>query len=55
MPVWLALSKLIDDVNTWVGRAVAWLVLVAVLVSSGNAIFRKAFDMSSNAWLELQW
>jgi TRAP-type mannitol/chloroaromatic compound transport system permease small subunit len=51
----LTISRIIDDINTWVGRAVAWLVLVAVLVSAGNAISRKAFDMSSNAWLELQW
>jgi TRAP-type mannitol/chloroaromatic compound transport system permease small subunit len=34
---------------------VSWLVLVAVLVSAGNAVIRKAFSMSSNAWLELQW
>jgi TRAP-type mannitol/chloroaromatic compound transport system permease small subunit len=51
----LAISRIIDEINSWIGRTVAWLVLVAVLVSAGNAIFRKAFDMSSNAWLELQW
>jgi TRAP-type mannitol/chloroaromatic compound transport system permease small subunit len=55
MSVALAISRIIDNINTWIGRAVAWLVLVAVLVSAGNAVFRKAFDMSSNAWLELQW
>jgi TRAP-type mannitol/chloroaromatic compound transport system permease small subunit len=55
MPVALALSRLIDNINTWVGRTVAWLVLVAVLVSAGNAVSRKVFDASSNAWLELQW
>jgi TRAP-type mannitol/chloroaromatic compound transport system permease small subunit len=55
MSVALAFSRLIDYVNTWVGRTVAWLVLVAVLVSAGNAVSRKAFDASSNAWLELQW
>ena len=32
-----------------------WLILAAILVSAGNAIIRKAFDISSNAWLELQW
>ncbi|HSQ02834.1 MAG TPA: TRAP transporter small permease subunit, partial [Burkholderiales bacterium] len=32
-----------------------WLVLVAVLVSAGNAIMRYTFNMSSNAWLEIQW
>lgn len=51
----LGVSRIIDAVNTWVGKAAAWLVLAAVLVSAGNAIVRKAFDMSSNAWLELQW
>lgn len=55
MSVALAISRVIDEINSWIGRMVAWLVLVAVLVSAGNAIFRKAFDMSSNAWLELQW
>jgi TRAP-type mannitol/chloroaromatic compound transport system permease small subunit len=55
MSALLAISRTIDAVNSWVGKAVAWLVLVAVLVSAGNAIIRKTFDMSSNAWLELQW
>jgi len=41
--------------NTWVGRAAAWLVLAAVVISAGNAISRKLFSLSSNAWLELQW
>ncbi|MGM3052560.1 TRAP transporter small permease subunit, partial [Bacillus cereus group sp. BC306] len=34
---------------------VGWLILVAILVSAGNAIIRKTMNMSSNAWLELQW
>jgi TRAP-type mannitol/chloroaromatic compound transport system permease small subunit len=51
----LALSRLIDRVNERVGRAVYWLVLAAVLVSSGNAVVRYLFDYSSNGWLELQW
>jgi TRAP-type mannitol/chloroaromatic compound transport system permease small subunit len=51
----LALSRAIDGVNAFVGRQVSWLILVAVLVSAGNATIRKAFDISSNAWLELQW
>lgn len=51
----LTLSRLIDRLNEWVGRWVAWLVLAAVLVSSGNAIVRKAFDQSSNGLLEIQW
>lgn len=51
----LAISRGIDWLTRLIGRAVSWLVLVAVLVSAGNAIIRKAFDMSSNSWLELQW
>ncbi len=51
----LKLSELIDAVNTFVGRWVSWLILLAVIVSAGNASIRKAFDLSSNAWLELQW
>jgi TRAP-type mannitol/chloroaromatic compound transport system permease small subunit len=51
----LAVSRVIDGLNERIGRAAIWLVLVAVLVSAGNAIMRKAFDMSSNAFLEAQW
>jgi len=51
----LSLSRLIDRLNEFVGRWVAWLVLAAVLISAINAIVRKAFDMSSNAFLEIQW
>jgi TRAP-type mannitol/chloroaromatic compound transport system permease small subunit len=51
----LAASRFIDGVNERVGRAVYWLVLAAVLVSSGNAVVRYLFDYSSNGWLELQW
>jgi TRAP-type mannitol/chloroaromatic compound transport system permease small subunit len=51
----LALTRAIDWVNARIGRAVSWLILLAVLVSAANAISRKAFDLSSNAWLELQW
>lgn len=51
----LGASRAIDAMNGWIGRTVSWLVLVAILVSAGNAILRKAFSVSSNAWLELQW
>lgn len=51
----LALSGLIDWINEKIGKAVSWLILVAVLVSATNAVVRKVFNMSSNAWLELQW
>jgi TRAP-type mannitol/chloroaromatic compound transport system permease small subunit len=51
----LRLSRAIDSVSCRVGRWVYWLILAAVLVSAGNATVRKIFDISSNAWLELQW
>ena len=45
----LKLSGLIDALNERVGRVIMWLILVAVLLSAGNAIARKVFRMSSNA------
>jgi TRAP-type mannitol/chloroaromatic compound transport system permease small subunit len=51
----LEVSKLIDGLNQRVGHIVYWLVLISVLVSSGNATVRYLFDYSSNGWLELQW
>ena len=55
MPLLLQLSRSIDRMSEFVGRWVAWLVLAAVLISAGNAVTRKAFNMSSNAFLEIQW
>lgn len=51
----LQISRLIDALNERVGRSIYWLILAAVLVSAINASVRKAFDMSSNAFLEMQW
>ena len=51
----LKLSRGIDAFTKWTGKRLAWLILVAVVVSSLNAIVRKVFDTSSNSWLELQW
>jgi TRAP-type mannitol/chloroaromatic compound transport system permease small subunit len=51
----LRLSGLIDALNEHVGKLAYWLVLVAVLVSTGNAIVRYSINMSSNSWLEIQW
>jgi len=55
MTLLLQLSGLIDRLNTMVGKAVYWLILLAVLVSAGNATVRYALNASSNAWLEIQW
>ena len=51
----LKVSRGIDVFNTWIGKRLAWLILVAVIVSATNATVRKVFDTSSNSWLELQW
>ena len=51
----LAASRLIDTVNERIGKVCDWLVLWACVVSAGNAMVRYAYDISSNAWLELQW
>jgi TRAP-type mannitol/chloroaromatic compound transport system permease small subunit len=51
----LKLSRLIDALSERVGAAAIWLVLIAVVISAGNAVARKAFDASSNALLEIQW
>jgi TRAP-type mannitol/chloroaromatic compound transport system permease small subunit len=51
----LPATRGIDNATTWIGKRLAWLILAAVVVSALNAIVRKAFDTSSNSWLELQW
>jgi len=55
MSVSLGVAAVIDRVNEFIGKWVGWLILVSILVSAGNAVVRKAFNMSSNSWLELQW
>ena len=51
----LKVSRLIDTISEWIGRLAIWLVLASVLISAGNAIVRKAFNIGSNAYLEIQW
>jgi TRAP-type mannitol/chloroaromatic compound transport system permease small subunit len=51
----LKISRVIDAVNAFIGKAVIWLILASIGISAGNAVSRKLFDWSSNAWLELQW
>jgi TRAP-type mannitol/chloroaromatic compound transport system permease small subunit len=55
MKALLAFAHLIDALTERVGRVVIWLVLVATLISAGNALARYALGESSNAWLEIQW
>ena len=51
----ISLSRLIDRVNEKVGLGISWALLLAVVICSGNALIRYAFNLSSNAWLEIQW
>ena len=55
MQALIQLSRVIDAFTRWTGKRLAWLILVAVIVSAVNATVRKTFDTSSNSWLELQW
>ena len=51
----LAFSRTVDWINEAVGKTTTWLILIVVLISAGNAVFRYAFDWSSNGLLEIQW
>ncbi len=55
MAALLSLSRLIDKVSLGLGKSTMWLILGATLISAGNAIMRKAFNVGSNAFLEIQW
>lgn len=55
MQALLRLTRSVDALNVWMGRLAMSFVLITTLVSAGNAIARKAFDLSSNALLEVQW
>lgn len=51
----LYFSGLVDRLNQRIGNSILWLILVTVLISAGNALVRKVFQISSNALLEVQW
>ena len=51
----LALSRLIDKITTGIGRFTMWLILATTLISAGNALVRKIFNIGSNSLLEIQW
>jgi TRAP-type mannitol/chloroaromatic compound transport system permease small subunit len=51
----IKLSMLIDAMNDRLGQLANWLVLAACLISAANAMSRYAYDLSSNAYLEIQW
>ena len=51
----LKLSGAVDKLNAWIGKWVIWLILASTVISGVNAVVRKAFNVSSNAYLEVQW
>ena len=55
MQALLKFSKAVDGLNTVIGKLTMWLILATTLISAGNAIVRKIFNVSSNGLLEIQW
>lgn len=55
MTLLLKFSRLIDTLTGWIGKLAMWLILATTFISAGNAIIRKLFNTSSNAFLEIQW
>ncbi|WP_313082642.1 TRAP transporter small permease subunit, partial [Pulveribacter sp.] len=55
MQALLALSRAIDRLNAFVGKYCIWLIFAATVISAANAVVRKLFNYSSNAFLEVQW
>lgn len=51
----LALSHCIDKVTVTIGKNVSWVLLLAVVISCGNALSRYLWSLTSNGLLELQW
>jgi TRAP-type mannitol/chloroaromatic compound transport system permease small subunit len=55
MKALLGLSRAVDALNEQIGKLTYWLILAAVLISTGNAVVRYTLNRSSNSWLEIQW
>ena len=55
MQALLKFSRAVDWLNTQVGKWVIWLILASTVISGVNAVVRKVFNTSSNAFLEVQW
>ncbi len=51
----LKFSRAVDWLNTQIDKHVIWLILASTVISAVNAIVRKAFNVGSNAFLEIQW
>ncbi len=55
MDALLKFSRLVDWISDRFGKIAAFAVMAAALISAGNAFVRYGLDISSNAWLEIQW
>jgi TRAP-type mannitol/chloroaromatic compound transport system permease small subunit len=55
MQALLKFSRAVDGLNAFIGKYVIWLILASTVISAVNAVVRKIFNMSSNAYLEVQW
>jgi len=55
MQALLKISKAVDWLNSQIGKHLIWLILASTVISAVNAAVRKAFNVSSNAYLEVQW
>lgn len=55
MQALLKFSRAVDGLNAFVGKYVMWLILASTVISGVNAVVRKIFNVSSNAYLEVQW
>lgn len=55
MQALLKFSRAVDWLSAQIGKYVIWLILASTLISGVNAVMRKAFNISSNAYLEVQW
>lgn len=51
----LTFSALVDRCTAGLGRLLGWLIFASSVISAGNAVSRKFFNFSSNAFLEIQW
>lgn len=54
-PLLKGFVQIVDWLSATMGKIAAWAVLLAALISAGNAFVRYGLDLSSNAWLEIQW
>ncbi len=60
MEAWLAVSRRIDKLSTWIGKGAGWMALAMVLIGAYNAVVRYlglfvGSGLSANVYIELQW